>query len=89
MTSRRKIAKAKRPDSAICMASACVLDWIRLSDRVRARIARFDDYLDKSTRDHFLANSGTSVQSSAMKKLGVKLEFPVWTATNSPEVNMN
>jgi prepilin-type N-terminal cleavage/methylation domain-containing protein len=54
-----------------------------------ARFQLVDDYLDKSSRDHILANSGTDVQSSAMKKIGVKLEFPAWTAINAPQVNLN
>ena len=54
-----------------------------------ARFKLVDDYLDESTRDHFLANSGTNVQSGAMKKIGAKLEFPAWTAVNVPEVNLN
>jgi type II secretory pathway pseudopilin PulG len=54
-----------------------------------ARFQLVGDYLDKSTRDHFFANSGTTVQSGAMKKIGVKLEFPTWNSSNSPQVNLN
>ena len=53
-----------------------------------ARFQLVSDYLDQSTRDHFLSNSGTDVQSSAMKKIGVKLVFPRWTPSNAPQVNM-
>ena len=56
-------------------------------------LARFDkaaEYLDDSTASHFRSNStATLVQSNAMKKLGVSLQFPDWSSANTPEVDLN
>ena len=47
-------------------------------------LAKYDKasaYLDNST--------ASNVQSNAMKMLGLKLQFPAWDRTNTPEVELN
>lgn len=53
-------------------------------------IAKLDllgsNYLHSSTYQHFKNNSASGIQSEAMVKSGMSLQFTAWTATNYPTV---
>lgn len=54
------------------------------------RLTLIRDYLDSTTYDHMadFTTNGALIQSDALAKSGLGLQFSTWSTTNYPRVNM-